>query len=200
MSASRIAKIAAAVALALPAVVSAESNIVSGAATTAPGAQARLDFQVTIPTVLYLQIGTGAFPTNNATINGVTFTVPAASVGNGVAVPATGGAIPVRVVGNNGNITLNATTLGALSNGVGDTISYAQIVGTSDNAQLAHPLALVDGGPSANVTVTPNVGTRITDRTANWTFAYANAAVVPPGTYGGVNANNSRVTYTATMP
>ena len=25
-------------------------------------------------------------------------------------------------------------------------------------------------------------------------------AVVPPGTYGGVNANNSRVTYTASMP
>jgi hypothetical protein len=35
---------------------------------------------------------------------------------------------------------------------------------------------------------------------AKWTFSYANALTVPGGTYGGVNTNNSRVTYTATMP
>ena len=57
----------------------------------------------------------------------------------------------------------------------------------------------MDGGTSTNVTVTPNIGTKVTDRTANWSYNYLNASVVPPGTYGGVNTNNSRVTYTATM-
>lgn len=199
MNVKNLSKLALAVAVAFPMMASAESNFVTGASTTTPGAQARLDFQVTIPKVLYLQVGTGTYFTNVATVNGVTFTVPAANVGDGGAI-AGSASVPVRVVGNNGNITLNATTLGALGNGSGDTISFTQIVGSSDNANLAHPAAFVDGGASANVTVTPNIGTKVTDRTANWSFNYSNTAVVPPGTYGGVNANNSRVTYTATMP
>lgn len=199
MNVKNLSKLALAVAVAFPMMASAESNFVTGAATTTPGAQARLDFQVTIPKVLYLQVGTGTYFTNVATVNGVTFTVPAANVGDSGAI-AGSASVPVRVVGNNGNITLNATTAGALGNGSGDTISFTQIVGSSDNANLAHPAAFVDGGTSANVTVTPNIGTKVTDRTANWSFNYANTAVVPPGTYGGVNANNSRVTYTATMP
>lgn len=199
MNVKNLSKLALAVAVAFPMMASAESNFVTGAATTTPGAQARLDFSVTIPKVLYLQVGTGTYFTNVATVNGVTFTVPAANVGDSGAI-AGSASVPVRVVGNNGNITLNATTAGALGNGSGDTISFTQIVGSSDNASLAHPAAFVDGGTSANVTVTPNIGTKVTDRTANWSFNYSNTAVVPPGTYGGVNANNSRVTYTATMP
>lgn len=191
---------ALAVALAAPLLASAESNFVTGASTSAPGAQARLDFAITIPKVLFLQVGTGAYFTNNGTVDALSATVPAANVGDATPVAFTGSPVAVRVVGNNGNITLNATTAGALSNGAGDSISFAQITGTSDNANLAHPAALVDGGASANVAITPNIGTKVTDRTANWSFAYANAAVVPPGTYGGVNANNSRVTYTVTMP
>jgi hypothetical protein len=35
---------------------------------------------------------------------------------------------------------------------------------------------------------------------AKWTYAYSNTTTPPAGTYGGVVANNSRVTYTATMP
>ena len=199
MNVKNLSKLALAVAVAFPMMASAESNFVTGPSTTTPGAQARLDFQVTIPKVLYLQVGTGTYFTNVATVNGVTFTVPAANVGDAGAI-AGSAPVTVRVVGNNGNITLNATTLGALGNGSGDTISFTQIVGSSDNANLAHPAAFVDGGTSANVTVTPNIGTKVTDRSALWSFNYSNAAVVPPGTYGGVNANNSRVTYTATMP
>ena len=55
---------------------------------------------------------------------------------------------------------------------------------------------LVTGaGAASNVTLSS--GTKITDRTANWTFSYANSAVVAPGTYG---TTNGRVTYTASMP
>ena len=59
---------------------------------------------------------------------------------------------------------------------------------------------LVDAGVSADVTVTPNIGTKVVSRTANWTFAYSNTDVVGAGTYGGVNTNDGRVTYTASMP
>jgi len=111
------------------------------------------------------------------------------------------GTVTARVIGNNGTITFTSTTLGALGNGSGDTISYAQIaaavaVNTSATA-LAHP-ALLDGATST-VTLTPAVG-KVMNRDAKWTYTYLNSAVVAPGTYGGVNANNSRVTYTATMP
>jgi hypothetical protein len=200
MKKSIFTKTVLALAIAMPLAASAESNFVTGAG--ALSANARLDFRIIIPKVLFLQVGTGAYFTNNATVNLVDFDMSGtpANVGNGVAVASTPASVAVRVVGNNGNITLNATTLGALGNGAGDTISYTQITGTSDNANLNHPAAFVDGGTSANVTIVPNIGTKVTDRSANWSFTYANTAVPPPGTYGGVNTNNSRVTYTASMP
>jgi len=41
---------------------------------------------------------------------------------------------------------------------------------------------------------------KVIKQDAKWAFAYANTATPPAGVYGGVNTNNSRVTYTATMP
>ncbi len=55
-------------------------------------------------------------------------------------------------------------------------------------------------GPGAASNVVLSSGTRITDRSANWTFAFANTALFPPGTYGATVAGNSRITYTAAMP
>ena len=192
---------------ATPMLANAESAFTTGAGTPIT-ASARLDFQITIPKVLFLQVGTGTANAANATINLIDFTVPAANVGNGTAVAASVGAgdlgngvVTAKVVGNNGNITFTSTTLGALGNGSGDTISYAQIgtavaVNTSATA-LAHP-ALADAA-TTTVTLTPAAGKVIT-RDAKWTYTYLNTSVVAPGTYGGVNANNSRVTYTASMP
>jgi len=40
----------------------------------------------------------------------------------------------------------------------------------------------------------------VINRDAKWTYTYLNQNVAAPGSYGGVNANNSRVTYTASMP
>jgi hypothetical protein len=192
---------------AIPMLANAESAFTTGVGTPIT-ASAKLDFQITIPKVLYLQVGTGTNMAANATVNKIDFTVPAANLGNGVAVAATAasgdlgnGIVTAKVVGNNGNITFTSTTLGALGNGVGDTISYAQIgtavaVNTSATA-LAHP-ALADAA-TTSVTLTPAAGKVIT-RDAKWTYTYLNTNVVAPGTYGGVNANNSRVTYTASMP
>jgi hypothetical protein len=196
-----------AVALALPNAVHAESNFTTGAGSpiTATG---RLDFQITIPKILFLQVGAGTNMAANATINQIAFSVPAANVGDASVISATAGSgdlgngtVTAKVIGNNGTITFSSTTLGALGNGSGDTISYAQIataVATNTTATaLAHP-ALADAA-TTNVTLTPAAG-KVINRDAKWTFTYLNSNVVAPGTYGGVNANNSRVTYTASMP
>src|SRR3954471_24576017 len=65
----------------------AESNFVNGAGT----ANARLNFSIVIPKFLYLQVGTGTYPTTVATIDSITFdmTSAVASIGNGTPQAAT---------------------------------------------------------------------------------------------------------------
>jgi len=189
--------------------VLAESNLQTG--TVALTATAKVDFQVTIPKILYLRVGTGsAYATgalaNVGTVDLIQFTVPAASVGNSTAVAGTGGdltagVVTAAVVGNNGTITLNATASGALSNGAGDSIDFSQITtaaGTLTSA-TALPAPALTNAISANVTITPATG-KVVVRDARWTFSYANTTTPAAGTYGGVNVNNGRVTYTAALP
>lgn len=185
-----------ALALAAPLLASAESQLITGAGS----AVARLDFRVVVPRVLFLGVGTGAAGlANNTTIDTVTFdyTSNPAAVGTGVAAGAiTGNVVPVRVVGNNGQVSLTAATTGALTNATADTIPWSEITATSSLPALPSPVIPATGtGAGSNVTLSS--GTKITDRTANWTFSYANNAVVAPGTYG---TTNGRVTYTASMP
>lgn len=193
MKKALLLKTALAVALATPLLASAESQLVTGAGA----ASARLDFRVTIPRVLFLAVGTGAAGlATNTTIDTVTFdyTTNPAALGTGAAAGAiTGNIVPVRVLGNNGVIALASTNTGALTNATGDTIPWSQITATSSDAtNFASPAPT---GASVNLGLSS--GTRVTSRTANWTFSYANLAAVPPGTYG---TTNGRVTYTATMP
>lgn len=191
----------------LPVAANAESQFVTG--TGSLTANARLDFRITVPKVLFLQVGTGTAYANNTTVNLIDFVVPAANVGDGTAIAATAasgdlgnGTVTAKVLGNNGAITLSSTTLGALNDGAGDTISFGQIatsVATLNSATaLAHP-TLADGA-TTSLNLTPNVGAKVTNLDAKWTFSYKNQAVVPAGTYGGVNTQNGRVTYTAAMP
>ena len=194
MNVSKLSKIALAVALAVPAIASAESNFVSGA--TPLNASANLNIQVTIPRILFLQVGTGAYPNNNATIDTVSISVPAANVGDGVAVAA-GASVAVRVRGNGGNISLNSNTPGPLLNASADQLAYTTISATTDNASLGHPAFAASGNGTA---VTLTATNRVFDETANWTFSYSNLAVVAEGTYGGNVANQGQVTYTATLP
>ncbi|ALN63272.1 hypothetical protein GLA29479_2403 [Lysobacter antibioticus] len=194
---------------AVPMLAQAESQYTTGTGTPIT-ASAKLDFQITIPKILFLRVGSGADYTTNTVVNQIAFVVPANQVGTGglgiAATAASGdlndGKVTAKLVGNNGTITLTSTTLGALSNGVaGDTISYSQIETTesvlSSGTALAHP-TLADGATTTS-TVAPGTG-KLVNRDAVWTYKYKNAAVVAPGVYGGVNANNSRVTYTASMP
>jgi len=207
-------KIVLAVAAALvPLAAYAESNVQSGAATAAPGATAHVDFQITIPKILYLRVGTGSSYTTGVlssvgTVDLIQFAPTAAQVGNGTAVAATAGSGDLAngvetaaVVSNSGNVTLNATASGALSDGAGDSIPYTQITTTAStlNSATALPAPVLSNGTSANVVLTAPA-TKIINQDAKWTYAYANTTSPPAGTYGGVNVNNGRVVYTATMP
>jgi hypothetical protein len=158
--------------------------------------------------VLFLQVGAGTNMAANATINQIAFSVPAANIGDSTPIAATAGSgdlgngqVTAKVVGNNGTITFTSTTLGALGNGAGDTISYADIstavAANTSATPLAHP-ALADAS-TTTVSLVPAAG-KVINRDAKWTYTYANTTVAAPGTYGGVNTNNSRVTYTASMP
>lgn len=187
-------KTALAVALATPLLASAESQLTVGTGAAA----ARLDFRVVIPRVLFLAVGTGATGlAANATVDTVTFdyTTNPAALGTGAAAGAiTGNVVPVRVLGNNGVIALASTNTGALTNATGDTIAWSEITAVSSDAtNFASP---APSGASVNLGLSG--GTKVTSRSASWTFSYANTAAVPPGTYG--TATNGRVTYTATMP
>jgi hypothetical protein len=192
----------------LPMVASAESNFQTGAASLT--STARVDFQITIPRLLFLQVGTGTAFGNNLAVDLVTFTptaaqltVPATSVA-----AATNGTLAARLVGNGGPISLTATTAGALTTGTaGETISWSQIAATTSAPGFPHP-ALVDGPAAGAASSYGTAAAKVTNLTANWTFAFNTPAAIPAaGVYGGAGAaspgaglNNGRVVYTATMP
>ncbi len=204
MKKALLIKTAVALALTTPMLSMAESQLAAqGAGTTA---SARLNVRVVIPRVLFLGVGAGAGALNdpltaNGTVSTVTFdyTTNPQAVGGGTASPAasiTGAVVPVRVVGNNGAVSLVASTTGALTNATSDTIPWSEISATSSAATLPAPAIPATGNGTA-VPLTPNVGTKVTRLAADWTFSYANSAVVAPGTYG---TTNGQITYTASMP
>jgi hypothetical protein len=172
-----------------------------------------VNFEVFIPQTLYLRVGTGSTYTTgalttNATTDLISFSPAAGTVGNSTPVAGVGGDIgagveTAAIVSNGGNVTLVATTaVAGLSDGAGDFIPFTQIttaaVALTGTYTLLTPPTLANG-TSASVLLTANAS-KIVQADAKWTFAYANTAVYPGGTYGGVGVNNSLVTYTATMP
>ncbi|GAC1377013.1 MAG: hypothetical protein NVS3B3_17190 [Aquirhabdus sp.] len=189
-------KLAAVLVLSSAAISSAyaDSDFQTGAGALT--ATTHLDFQIIIPKFISFQLGSAA-----ATVDMVTFTVPAANVGNGTAVAGVNSGsnpVPVTIKSNNGNVSLVGTTIGALKDAAGDTISFSQINSTSAAPAALPAPTLVDGAASAAVTVPAT--SKVVNTSTTWTFAYANSAIVPTGTYGGANLNNGRVTYTASLP
>lgn len=182
-----LSALAAAAMLSVSAPASAESQLVNGTGS----ATARLDFEVVIPRVLFLGVGTGsALPAaTNATIDKLVYDYTSNPSGVGTGVASAGQSVKVSVRGNNGQVTLAASTTAPLTSAAGATIPWTQIAATSDLTELPSP----DIGTSATVNVTGNGG-KVTERYGVWTFSYANANLVAPGTYDG------RVTYTAAMP
>jgi len=194
--------------------VRAESNIVTTGTATA-----RLNFQITIPRFLFLQVGTGTAFANNTAVDTIAFAPTAAQVGSGTALNGTGGdqtngAVTARVLGNgfgNAAVNLTATTPGALSNGSGGTIAWSEIqlaeaptaitVVPASASVLPHPgttaVPFANSG-ATTASLTPVGG--IINQAAKWTFQYKNTNIPPAGTYGGTTTNNGQVTYTIALP
>ena len=166
----------------------AESDINTGAAAGL-SAIARLDVRVTVPRIIYLQVGTGTAFTDVTTVDRVDFTLGAADVGSGLAIAgvSTGGAVTARVLGNGGNVTFSAVgTVGGLTNGT-QTIPWSQIVPAVTGGTLVHPAI---SGASSVLTAVGNV----VNQNTTYSFNYSNTSAVAAGTYNG------RVTYTAALP
>jgi hypothetical protein len=197
----------------LPLASHAESNVQTGTATATPGATAHVDFQITIPKILYLRVGSGSSYTTNVltavtTVDLVQFAPAATVVGNSSIVNGTGGDLTggvetAAIVSNSGNVTLNATANGAgISDGNADFIAFSQIstASTKLNSTTPLPAPTLTNGTSGNVTLTAPA-TKLIVQDAKWTYTYLNQTNPPAGTYGGAGGtNNGRVTYTATMP
>ena len=197
-----------------PTLSQAESNI--NTPTPANGtASARLDFRVTIPRILFLQVGTGTpfvNALNGTNLNLIDFVVTPANLGGGpiTATPTSGdlgaGAVTVRVFGNDGAIGLTSTTTGNLTNAAGDTIPWTEIAvapaagtasGVFQSVSIPHP-TFVSGLTSPPVSLTATA--KVVRSAGTWTYTFANSAPYAAGTYGGVGVLNGRVTYTATLP
>lgn len=199
---------AVAAALLAPQWAAAESDVNTAAGPNST-ATARLDFRIIIPRVLFLQVGTGTAFAANTNVDLITFTVPAANLGDGTDIAGTGGnltggAVDVRVFGNNGNISLQAASGGGadINNGAGDTIPWTEVLVTAaagaggsgfTATSIPHPTI---NGAATTITAT----NKVVRQHGTWTFAYDNSTAYAAGTYGGVNTNNSRITYTATLP
>lgn len=196
--------------MALPLFALAESNVQTGAGALT--ATAHVDFQVTIPKVLYLRVGTGSAYTTGAltsdnTVDLITFSPAAAAVGNGTAVAGvggnlTGGVETAAVVSNSGNVTLTATTTTLTDGNVTDVIPNVQIVASAAHLTSGTTLPIVpmvNNGTGAPVVITAPAS-KVIVQDAQWTYTYANSVLPPAGTYGGINTNGGRVLYTATMP
>lgn len=195
----------------LPLMGHAASTVSTG--TGALTASAQVQFQIVVPQVLYLRVGTGssyttgALTTNN-TVDTVTFSPSTGQLASGGAVSGiggdlSGGAETAAVIGNGGTVTLGASTPGAMNNGAGDTINWSSITtaATTNTTATALPAPVLANGASTNLTLNATAKTVYED--AKWTYTYNITAGSAPaaGTYGGATAaNNGTVTYTASMP
>lgn len=207
------ARVLLATAAALPLVCSAESNIQT---TSGQTATAHVDFQITIPKFLFLQVGSGSnyvggVYTGNPAVDQITWNLTTANVGTGPiagtgGVPGPNGTELAALVCNSGNsVTFTSTTTGPLTDTTADTISYANITvaaAAGSFGQLLNAPALADGATTS--IAVPGAG-HIVKADAKWTYSYANTVGTVPagGVYGGggaANTGNGRVVYTATMP
>lgn len=168
-----------------PLTAQAESDFDSGA--TPLNAVAHLNLRVTIPQFLYFRVGSAG-----ATIDQITFTPVAANVGDSSVVNGDSTAA-VTVRANGGQVSIEETNDGGGNglNGSSTNISLSQITASSSDATNLGTPTLTDSGGSTSSPVL-NSG-NITNRTATWSYTYANTTVPEADNY------DVEITYTATI-
>lgn len=190
------------VAVLLVSALGAAGSALAGTATdtTAPfNAATPLNHQIVYPRFLRFRVGAPAA----VSLVDCDLSTQATVLGNGTDLAcaggdAGGGVSNVSVKSNAGQVNVRVTTAGALLSGP-NTLPFSEIKAASSSGTLPAPVLPAAGGTSANVAVLLNGGV-VTDRSATWTYTFDNSAVYASGTYGGVNVNNGRVTYTASAP
>jgi hypothetical protein len=191
--------------------------------TSAPAAHAYLVSITAGARMIYLQVGTGTVsggrfnaggtPADNATVNTVSVTVPAAALGTGSRPMTSDSAVAnspydnyayctppaqvyvggaYRVPGAGANATLTVTTPTSLVNATADTIPFSSISWVSGGNGDA--TATIPSGTFAGATQTLLSIGRNSWFESCLTFSYSNAAPVAAGTFNG------RATYTLTAP
>jgi hypothetical protein len=182
----------------LSGVAQAESNLGSNSAS------ASLDFQVVIPGIVFLQVGTGTFREDVDTVNQIVFDLDAAELLAGDPVAATSGSdapnppgtVSVRVWGNIGELQLSSTAT-ELSDGVGNSIPWSELTvlasGNGGNPNFV-PHNAFDTDGAMSVLLTPPGNSGVVNRQGTWAYTYANATEPSAGTYDGT------VTYTVANP
>lgn len=185
------------------AIVAAVAGIAafSGAASAASNvgatsASADLDFRVTIPSVVFLQVGAGSFKQNDTDVDEIAFAPTPAEFTALNPVAGTGGnlgsgKVTVRVFGNTGPLALSSTAT-TLTSG-GDTIPWSEIT-VAANGGVPHPAFTDTGVMSTPLTTNGNGNSRVTNLQGDWTYTYDNSAEVAEGVYLGT------VTYTVATP
>jgi hypothetical protein len=181
----------------LPGTLMAESASDSGA--TPLSAAANLDFEIIIPGILNFQVGTAG----GGNIDLISFAPTAANLGNDANLSGTGGdvgsgVVSVELLSNAGQVTITPTNSSGgagLTNGT-ENIPYTEILSQSNLPALDAPVLSNAGGTATLPTATAGV----TDLSAQWSYFYDNSAVYGAGTYGGINTQGGRVTYTAAIP
>ena len=190
----------------------ADQHSVTGGINPSLTTQSNLDFVINMGKFVFLRVGTGAYPTASGTQDTVSFalslTIPPGAVAptagnnkgvawNGTApstsIAASNAVLPVEVRSNAGTISLTATATTPLSSGA-NTIPLSQITITSSDSNLPAP-PVPNAGVGTAVTVTgTSFSNLVTQRAANWTFAYAGTPAPAAGSYTGA------ITFTATSP
>lgn len=171
-----------------------------------------LAFSIAIDKFIFFRVGDGAWPTPGGSTSTVSFalspSIPAvpmapttdnnrsvnwSGTAPGFSVTPSGNVLPVEIRSNAGQVTLRATATTPLASG-SNTIALSEITIASSDSDLPAPL-ISNTGTGAGVNVVPTAfAGLVTQRTANWTFSYANLSARPAGTYAG------QVTFTASSP
>lgn len=158
------------------------------------------DFKVVVDSFLYFKLGTAA----PGTVDEIVFNVTGSNAGSGNAVAGTGGSegggvAAVEVRSNAGQVTITegANATGLTSATTSDSIDFAEIAVSTDDANIP-AITLSNAGGNTSTPVL-NGASNNTLRKANWTFSYLNNTVVQAGTYGG-SAQGGRKTFTASAP
>lgn len=164
-------------------------------------AASSLDFALTLDRFVSLSVGTSSAPVSFNLASVATKQCADSALrlcfGDGEPVAAAAnGVLPVTVRSNAGTVKLMASVKAPLTSEQGaETIPMSQIkISSSDATNLPAP-QVPNSGNGLAVTVAPtDFGGRVTQRSAQWTFAFANTFSATAGVYRG------KIVFTATLP